>query len=204
MAVCSLAVIGAACIYGIITVLRPKTPLFYKIVVYGFCSYFLALVYSILYVALFPANKGFHVGVLGYAGTFFFLFSSYFGALDRLADGGEAVYRGYRITALIPAAFIVICGADVWDRILMLPIAGTAYFSCKHLILPDVDMGIIRVMRPYNTIILLFCLIQPFVMKIIVEGNYESFLNVVLTFLNMVLAALAMPVARREVQKWFI
>lgn len=204
MAVCSLIVTGTACIYGIVTVLRPKTPLFYKIVVYGFCSYFLALAYSFLFAVLFPGNAGFHAGFLGYVGTFFFLFSSYFGALDRLADGGEARYRWYRITALIPAAFIVISGSDLWDRILLLPASGTAWFACKHLILPDVDMGIIRVMRPYNSIILLFCLIQPFVMKITVRGLYESFPDIVLTLLNLVLAALAMPVARRGVQKWFI
>lgn len=204
MAVCSLTVIGAACIYGIVTGLRPKIPLFYKIVVYGFGSYFLASVYSILFTALFPENTGFHAGYLGYVGTFFFLFSSYFGALDRLADGRETAYRIYRITALIPAFFILICGNGLWGRVLLIPAAGTAYFACKHLTLPDVDMGIIRVMRPYNTIILLFCLIQPFMMELAVGGYSESIPNAFLTFLNLALAALALPVARMGVRKWFI
>ncbi len=39
------------------------------------------------------------MGILGYMGTYFFLLSSYYGAINRLADGGEARYRGYRLAA---------------------------------------------------------------------------------------------------------
>ncbi|HJB94644.1 MAG TPA: permease [Candidatus Mediterraneibacter intestinigallinarum] len=204
MAVCSLFVTGAVCVYGIFTSLRPKTPLFYKIVVYGFCSYFLAASYSFLYAELLPEGTGFHAGYFGYEGTFFFLFSSYFGALDRLADGREPEYRIYRIAALLPPVLIVLCGGDLWSRLFLLPVACAAYYACKHLILPDIDMGIIRVMRPYNGVILLFCLVQPFTADFVSGGYSDRFPDIPFTVINLVLVALALPTARRGVQKWFI
>lgn len=204
MTLCILAVTGLACLYGLISGGRPRTPLFYKIVVYAFGSYFLGSAYSILFTVLVPNAAGFHAGYMGYVGTFFFLFSSYFGALDRLADGREAAYRIYRIVALVPPVVILVCGQSFWNRILLIPVAGTAYFACKHLILPDVEMGIIRVMRFYNGCILLFCLIQPFTSELAVDAYAKSFANQILAVLNLVLVALALPTARRGVQKWFI
>lgn len=204
MTVCILLVTGLACIYGIFTSLRPKTPLFYKIVTYGFGSYFLGTAYSILYTTLVPEHTGFHAGYLGYVGTFFFLFSSYFGALDRLADGREAAYRIHRIVSLVPSFLIVICGGTLWKHLLLLPVAATSYFACKHLILPDIDMGIIRVMRPYNGLILLLCLLQPFTMELGVGSYFQSVPIPFLAFLNLILVALSLPVARKGVQKWFI
>ena len=115
--------------------------------------------------------EGFHVGILGYMGTYFFLLSSYYGAINRLADGGEARYRGYRLAAASGphsgAGAACPLGADSGGRGLpylcplpCLPIALTLYFSIKHLILPDVDLGIIRVMRPYNACVIVFCMVQ--------------------------------------------
>lgn len=204
MNICILLVSGLSCVYGLFTSLRPKTPLFYKIVTYGFGSYFLGTAYSILYTTLVPGNTGFHAGYLGYVGTFFFLFSSYFGALDRLADGRETAYRIYRIAALIPSFLIIICGGTLWKRLLLLPVAATAYFTCKHLVLPDVDMGIIRVMRPYNAVLLLFCLLQPFTMGLGIGSHSQSFPNLFLDFLNLIFILLALLLARKGVQKWFI
>ena len=92
--------------------------------------------------------EGFHVGILGYMGTYFFLLSSYYGALiNRLADGGEARYRGYRLAAasgpLLVLVLLCPLGADPGDGACLTyalpvsPIAPTLYFSIKHLILPD-------------------------------------------------------------------
>lgn len=193
-------------IYGLSTVLQPKLPLFYKIVTYGFGSYLIGTLYGFLYTELLYGQKGFHAGYLGYVGTYFFLFSSYFGALDRLADGHERKYRVYRLTALLPAAAVLLMGMkllrqseDIFLFFLLLPAAGTAYFACKHLILPDVEMGIIRVMRPYNTIIMLWCLLQPLMLGMTGEGAGEW----ILTGANALLVMLALPVARKGVRLWF-
>lgn len=204
----ALIIFGAAFagLYGIVTLLSGKTPLFYKISVYAFCCNLLSVFYSILHRLLLPDMGGFHVGFFGHAGTFFFLFSSYFGALDRLADGGEKQYRKYRFTALLPSAFILACSFanillknGIWRQLLLLPVAATAYYCCKHLILPDVEMGIIKVMRPYNAVILLICLIQPFVLSSAVSVP-APLINAV----NAVLTVAALPLAYRGCRKWFI
>lgn len=198
---------ASAGIYSLFTCFRPKTPLFYKIVVYGFGSYFLGVTYSLLYAKLMPGKGGFHPGYLGYLGTYFFLFSSYFGALDRLADGHEKVYRPYRLAALLPAAAVLFAGVYQWQRngellpcLMLIPAAGTVYFSCKHLILPDVEMGIIRVMRPYNGVITMWCLIQPFVTEMAAGTVFSR----ILTAANAVLVILAIPLAHKGVRQWFI
>lgn len=194
-------------IYGFITVLKPKVPLFYKIIFYGFGSYLLAVCYSLLYSALMPDASGFHAGYWGYAGLFFFLFSSYYGAMDRLADNGESQYNKYRILAGIPASLIIISGISkilngsaAFEQLFLIPVAGTAYFSCKHLIFPDIDMGIIRVMRKYNAVILCLCLIQPWSMVTVVEIGQAP----VAAALNTFLVILALPLADRGYRKWFI
>jgi len=196
-----------AFLFGLATVFRKKTPLFYKITVYGFGSYFLALAYGLLYTALLSEANGFHPGYLGYVGSFFFLFSSYFGALDRLADDGSPSYRRYRLTALAPCCLILawgvyrtLHGTEPAAQLLLLPVAGTAYFACKHLLLPDVELGIIRVMRPYNAVILLLCLLQPAAMTAILQGEY-AFWAAALCALPTVLA---LPLAYRGCKRWFM
>lgn len=199
-----------AVVYGLFTLFRPKVPLFYKIVVYGFCSYLLAVGYSLLYKILMPDAAGFHAGYFGYAGLFFFLFSSYYGALDRLADGGETKYKKYRLAPLIPAGVIIAAGvgriaaeglsySNLLKLLFLIPVSGTAYFACKHLIMPDVEMGIIRVMRMYNAVILLLCLIQPWSMVTVMEtGQIPAAAGI-----NTVLVILALPLANRGYHKWF-
>lgn len=206
----NILTLAAACFaggYGLFTVFRSRTPLFYKIVVYGFGSYFLGVLYSSLYSELMPDATGFHAGYLGYGGTFFFLFSSYFGALDRLADGGEPQYRKYRLLSLFPSAFILaagiwnyIAGKELLPQLLLIPVAGTAYFACKHLCMPDVENGIIRVMRSYNIIILILCLIQPYAMAAMVSIQPHP----AVVIIQAVLVILALPLARKGVQRWYI
>ncbi len=78
------------------------------------------------------------MGILGYMGTYFFLLSSYYGAINRLADGGEARYRGYRLAAASGPFWCWCClptrcgpwgtGACLTYALLCLPIAPTLYF----------------------------------------------------------------------------
>ena len=84
----------AALLFGLCTAFRPKTPLFYKIIFFGVASCFLGSCYEALASLLRPsAVQGFHVGWLGHVGLFFFLYSSYYGAFNSLADSGERDWR---------------------------------------------------------------------------------------------------------------
>ena len=228
------AVVGAAAliaaVYGLVTGSKKGTPLFYRIVTYAFACYALGTVYDALRMLIaetgalpgltsglsaggssamsFAAGSGgFSIGLVGYAGMFFFLFSSYFGALDSLADGRERAYRRYRLAALWAPACIV-CEAvalsaffspHVFACIALIPVAATAYYAAKHLVMPDVEMGIIRVMRPYNGCILAICLLQPLVLM---DGGVSA-LGIVACAVTALAALASLPSARSGVSKWF-
>ena len=87
-------------IFGCITIFSKKEPLFYRIIFFAMLSCLMGNVYTVLYNMLWQADgTGFHVGYLGYIGMFLFLHSSYYGAINSLADGGQAEFKKYRISA---------------------------------------------------------------------------------------------------------
>ncbi|MBO5301035.1 MAG: permease [Peptococcaceae bacterium] len=166
-------------------------------------------VYSILYDVLWiSGDTGFHVGYLGFAGMFFFLFSSYYGAIDSLADGGEPALRTYCILAggaAIVHFAVSVCGVALlhkgwWLLVLIVPMSGTLYFAVKHLLIPDVEMGIIRVLRPYNALICVLCVgMMLFVLTGGISGLYTA-----CSVVCAVLLIVSMIAARNGVRKWYI
>ncbi len=97
---------------------------------------------------------------------FFFMYSSYYGAINSLADGKQRKFRRFRVIAGVVAAVFFVGSAlmmyffhkGVWMYIVIVPMGFTLYFAMKLLIIPDVDMGIIKVMRPYNALIVGLCI----------------------------------------------
>lgn len=153
--------------FGLITIFKQKTRLFYKVVVFSAGSYLLAVIYRILY-AMFIPTPDFHAGYLAYMGTFLFLLSGFF------AEPKECLHVhkiGSRILAFLPAMFIVICG--VWNvknghsiisQILLIPVAATVYYAFRFLCQRSKDCEYAHSLRIYHFVLLLFCLIQPFVL----------------------------------------
>lgn len=199
-------------LYGVWACARRKQPLFFKLLLYAMASYLLGTLFAAGYALVYGREpQGFHVGILGYMGTYFFLLSSYYGAINRLADGGEARYRGYRLVSaagpLLVLALLVHSvrtagtGASLAFALLAVPIAPTLYFSTKHLILPDVDLGIIRVMRPYNACVIMFCAVQVCARTPVFAGT--AVLAAAPALLAALLATL-LPMAEMGVRKWFI
>lgn len=198
--------------YGVWTCIRRKQPLFFKLLLYAMASYLLGTLFTAVWALVYGRGpQGFNLGLLGYMGTYFFLLSSYYGAINRLADGGEAEYRGYRLVSAAGPILILVLLVWSFSRagavsciplvLLSIPIAPTLYFSMKHLILPDVDLGIIRVMRPYNACVILFCLIQVFGLAPACSGTA---VRTVASVLSAVLLMALLPMAEMGVRKWFI
>ncbi len=190
---------------------RRKQPLFFKILLFAAASYLLGTLFEGCWTLVYGnPPDGFHIGYLGYAGMWFFLFSSYFGAIDRLADGGEPEYRPYRLTAL--AAPLAVLGLTVWSAasygsnaslpllLLVVPMGLTLYFALKHLLLPDVEMGIIRVMRPYNALVILLALGQA---SLLFPG-LPAAARPAVTLLVCVLLPAMLPAAEMGVRKWYM
>ena len=200
-----------AVLLGTAACTRRKQPLFFKILLFGCASYLLGAAFEACWVLVYQIPpKGFHVGCLGYMGAYFFLLSAYFGAIDRLADGGEPVYRPYRLSSLLaPLALIFVTGWSVaqygWAAcvpllLLAIPVGLTLYFALKHLILPDVELGIIRVMRPYNACVILLCLCETVSRLPQCPPWAKTGAGCAVCLLLVAL----LPVAERGVRKWFI
>ena len=85
MIILRLAASLAALVWGGALCARRKQPLFFKILLFA-AGYFLGALFEGCWLLVYGAvPEGFHVGYLGCVGMWFFLFSSYFGAIDRLA-----------------------------------------------------------------------------------------------------------------------
>jgi len=207
----SAELIGAlvASIFGICTVFRKKTPLFYKIVFFAVLTCLMGNSYTVLYRLLWQrSDSGFHVGYLGYIGMFFFLHSSYYGAINSLADGKQPELRHFRAAAgIVTAGFFVgavllmyLFSKPLWMYIVVIPITLTMYYAVKHLIIPDVEMGIIRVMRPYNGLIVCLCIC----MMLRIFSVSGSVLETASSVCTGILLVLCMVTARNGVRKWFI
>lgn len=206
-----LAAALCAVVIGVVLCVRRKEPLFVKILLYACVCACVGALFSACYaLVLGMPPTGFHVGCLGMTGFWFFLLSSYFGALDRLADGGEGAYRPHRLAALaFPAVLVLILGGSLarWGAGPLLPVLVegvpmvlSAYFAAKHLLLPDVEMGIIRVMRPYNVCVLLLCLCRvlgqlPGLPAAVSETAWAG---------GCCQLLLLLPAAERGVRKWFM
>ncbi len=203
--------IGAliATVFGCFTIFRKKTPLFYKIIFFSMLTCLMGNIYTWLYNLLWQSSDdGFHIGYLGYVGMFFFLYSSYYGAINNLADGKQPQFKRFRVIAGIVAATFFICSVlsmyfsdkKFWIYIVVIPMSFTIYFAMKLLIIPDIEMGIIKVMRPYNALIIGLCIC----MMLSILSVSGSMLETVSSICTGILLALCMPVARNGVRKWFI
>ena len=162
----------AGFLYGAVRFFRGKKALYLQMIVCGLGCMMLSRLFQVVMILNLGAlRQGFHVGYLGYSGMFLFFFSANYGQMDSLVDDGSAALRPYRRKALYaPAAVLLIylpialSGASLSMKISCALIAAlaaaAAYYHMKHLIIPDVDYGIIRSIRGYNRFALLIGLLS--------------------------------------------
>lgn len=197
--------------YGIYISLKKQGVLFLKIIVCAFFCFLLGYLYNFCYLLCIGIPiQGLNIGNLGYVGGMFFLLSSYYGAMDRIGDSGERKFRKYRIISLIAPSFnllLFILGCYIFKAsnidfisvILLMVISAVSYFALKHLILPDVNFGVLKVMRTYNFLILILCIIQNFY-------NIAYILNLngvfYIKFLISILGVILLPIASKGVKRW--
>jgi len=153
-----------AVVFGVITVFKQQTTLFYKIVVFSAGSYLLAVIYRVLYAILIPV-PAFHAGYLTYAGTFLFLLSGFFAEPKAYLKCKKICLKAL---ACVPTVIILAWG--VWNttnghnllsQLLLIPVALTAYYAFLGLLIPSKAGEYAYAMRVYHIVVLLFCLMQP-------------------------------------------
>lgn len=155
----------------------------------------------------------FNVGMLGTIGTFLFFFTANYGQMDSLADDGSKKFLKYRIYGLIAPLILLImyipalfCNIDIGLRIaqivILFVIMLASYFHFKHFIFPDVDYGIIKCIRGYNIMALLYAICS--VLNMVLKDYETNELWIVTKLLGNIILLCMLPVLEREVKKWTI
>ena len=155
----------------------------------------------------------FHVGMLGAVGTFLFFFSANYGVMDSLADDGSRQFLKYRMLGIISplVLFLLYMPSFMQDIRIDLKIAQlvilclilpASYYHLKHLVFPDVDFGVIRCIRGYNFLALLFAACSVINMDAVAFGI--SWLYYITEIGGGIILLLILPVLKSEVKKWTI
>ena len=199
-------------VFGAFRYLRPKKPLYASMIVLGLACIMLGRLYQT--IQLWTGNDiagVFQIGTLGTTGAFSFFFSANFGQIDSLADSGDKKLQRYRIIAWAGP----VCIAALYAIILLSPakmplkaiygftafmIAQAAYFHIKHLLIPDVDYGVVRCQRGYNA--LAFCLGIMDMIEIIAMLKGNETLLIISGAALSILSLAIIPVMDRGVKKW--
>lgn len=203
---------GAAFLIGASKYLKPHKPLYASMIVLGIGCTAIGRLHSFLRVLTgLEVMDIFHVGLLGTFGTFMFFFSSNYGQIDSLVDDGSKEFLKYRLAGFI--GVIVTAGLyvsvllspapaaeAVTDGIVALAVAVASYFHVKHILIPDIDYGVVRCQRGYNILALLYgmlCMLE----MVSVAYNIEILLIIVCVFQCAVSFFLVIALDR-GVKKW--
>lgn len=199
--------------YGLYRFFRDKSALYVQMIVFGVgCAMLGRLFTTLLYLVNGELNDGFNVGMLGIIGCFLFFFSANFGQMDSIVDDGSTKFRKTRIIALaapvtVAAIWCVIAAtsginaSSIWVGIEMLFVALASYFHLKHLIIEDVSFGLIRAIRSYNLLSLVYALLC--ISEVLVDVlNLPAAFSVIVCVLECAVLLAFIPVLERGVKKW--
>ncbi len=160
--------------------------------------------------------EGFTPAYLGRIGFFLFILTASYGQLDRIVDDGSSKMRKARILALIApllAALLYIPNAvapfvpistKVVYALVWIPAILCVYFNLKHAIIPDLDFGFIKAIKPYNVFVLLLSFSELLCLTAWDYCEYDSIPLAVTAIVFGALCLCTMFSARKGVGKWTI
>ena len=205
----------AGFIYGIVKFFKPRKAVYAQMITLAVgCVAFGRLYQVVRLLTGGDMFNGFQLGVFGVIGSLLFLFSANFGAMDSLADDRSREFIKYRLISLAaPVAALVLYIIFVWftdlprsvkiaSALVTVFVMQASYFHLKHLIFPDVDLGIIKCLRRYNLLALIYTFLCMAEMVVIGLGN-ETGILIVGVLIGSVMIGVIIS-AERGIKKWTI
>jgi len=203
---------GAAFAFGAFKYLRPKRPLYIQMIVMGVGCIMLGRLYQFLRIITGSSiSDSAQLGMLGAAGAFAFFFSANYGQIDSLVDDRSALFSKYRITSIIAPVCIaalylgfavsdVSSGFKIAMGLVCIYIMPAAYFNLKHLIIPDVDYGVVRCQRKYNALALVYAFL--YISSQIAMAGKHGHVLAALDIIMGIISVLIVFAADRGAEQW--
>jgi hypothetical protein len=201
-------------IYGLANFFKKGTPLFLQSLTMAMASYSCSVIYHLCQT--FTSGiimEGFTPTYLGRMGFFMFFITASYGQLDRIVDDRSPKMKRARMLAFIApvcAALLFIPNyiADVSLQtkisyaLVWIPAVFAVYFNLKHAIIPDLDFGFIKAIKPYNrfTLCLSFCELLR-----LTSYNYDYIvLQAVFSVVFGILCVCTVVSAKKGAEKWTV
>ena len=202
-------------LYGIFRFIKPNKAVFAQMIALAVgCAAFGRLYQVVRLLTGGDMFNGFQLGVFGVIGSLLFLFSANYGAMDSLADDRSKALRKYRLLSFAaPVAALVLYilfilltnlpqSVKIASALVTLFVMHASYYNLKHLLLPDVDCGIIRCLKPYNCLALIYTLLCLAEM-IVIGLDSEIGILIVGVLIGADLTGIVLSV-ERGMNKWVI
>lgn len=201
-------------IYGFTNFFKKGTPLFLQSLTMAMASYFLSVTYHLCQTLISETIlDSFTPAYLGRIGFFMFLITASYGQLDRIVDDRSRQMKPARLIALIApvcAALLYIPNyfaispyyTKLSYALIWIPAIISVYFSLKHAIIPDLDFGFIKAIKPYNVFVL--CLSFSELLSLTAWDYFNSVWVAILSVIFGLLCICTMISAKKGVMKWTI
>lgn len=202
-------------IYGIKHFFKRGKPLFLQSITMAMGCHALGSIYHLCQtMTTKTVFEGFTPAYLGRIGFFLFLITASYGQMDRIVDDGSKALRPSRVIALIapicavllylPSALMedIPLAMKITVALVWIPAAVSVYYNFKHAIIPDLDFGFIKAIKPYN--LLAMCLGFA---ELLCLTAWDYLYNAALVISSFAFAGLCiamMLAAKKGAEKWTI
>ena len=202
-------------IYGLRHFFKKGKPLFLQTITMAMASHALGNIYHLCQtLTSYTLIEGFTPAYLGRIGFFLFIITASYGQMDRIVDDGSTKMKPSRYIALLApicAALLYIPNyiievvpiqTKIVYALVWIPAVFAVYFNLKHAIIPNMDFGFIKAIKPYN--ILILCLGFSELVCLTAWDYYEIVPLAISAVVFGVMCISTMIAAKKGVEKWTI
>jgi hypothetical protein len=202
-------------IYGLKHFFKKGKPLFLQTITMAMGSHALSSIYHLCQSLTSDVLiEGFTPAYLGRIGFFLFFITASYGQMDRIVDDDSSNMKRSRWIALLApicAVLLYIPNGIIQDvpiqtkvvyGFVWLPAVIAVYFNLKHAMIPDMDFGFIKAMKPYNIFALCLCFSE-----LICLTAWDYYYMVPLAVSSVIFGVLSictMVAAKRGAEQWTI
>lgn len=202
-------------VYGLKYFFKKGKPLFLQTITMAMASHALGSIYHLCQTLTSDKLvEGFTPAYLGRIGFFLFIITASYGQMDKIVDDGSPKMKPSRYIALLApilAALLYIPNCIIEEvpiatkivyAIVWIPAIIAVYFNLKHAIIPNMDFGFIKAIKPYN--ILALCLSFSELICLTAWDYYYMIPLAVSAVVFSILCVCTMIAAKRGSEKWTI